>query len=234
MSLHCHLTAGGRWNDVMELFAQRRPDVSAEFADWGVFVGREHVREVMVDALVRLARANGAAARRLAQRRSLGRPRRVAHGERTHDAAHPGLARRDRGARAVDGCWALRPSETAKATCAQCGRGSSSARSSSSRTAGGRSFTCGWPLDSVPHSGAAGRRRRPQVRLRLPRASCRRRTSRRRGSGPTTRSTASRRTIRPHPSHTHLTAWMRPSFPKSTTWRDGSAASKTCVRSPTS
>ena len=71
MSLHCHLTAGGRWDDLMELFAQRRPDVSAEFADWGVFVGREHVRQVVVDALVRLARANGAAARRLAQDEAL-------------------------------------------------------------------------------------------------------------------------------------------------------------------
>lgn len=66
MSMYCYLTAGGRWDEVMELFAQRRPDVSAELADWGVFVGREHIRQVVVDALVRLARANGAAARRLA------------------------------------------------------------------------------------------------------------------------------------------------------------------------
>jgi hypothetical protein len=67
MSLHCYLTAGGRWDEVMELFAQRRPEVSAEFADWGVFVGHDHVRRVVVDAPVRLARANGAAARRLAR-----------------------------------------------------------------------------------------------------------------------------------------------------------------------
>lgn len=63
MSLHQYLTAAGRTDEVMALFAQRRPEVSAELADWGVFVGLDRVRETVVEPLIRMAAMNGEHAR---------------------------------------------------------------------------------------------------------------------------------------------------------------------------
>jgi len=59
MSMLQYLTAAGRTDEMMGLFAQARPDVSAELADWGVFVGLERVRETVVEPLVRMAAMNG-------------------------------------------------------------------------------------------------------------------------------------------------------------------------------
>ena len=63
MSMHCYLTAAGRHEELMLLFAQRRPDVSAELADWGIFTGLDRVREVLVTPLARMAQANGVGVR---------------------------------------------------------------------------------------------------------------------------------------------------------------------------
>lgn len=63
MSMHCYLTAAGRHEELMLLFAQRRPEVSAELADWGVFTGLDRVRDVLVTPLARMAEANGVGVR---------------------------------------------------------------------------------------------------------------------------------------------------------------------------